>query len=165
MDRRQVTPQLDARCQGGRCRHSVCAWSRGVEGSYGELSQLSWPSREGRVRCGQQPVHGHRSVGDHTGARAEGVAGERALARQEASRGARLPGPRCGPNIDCNEEQALGDFSRRGSGQGFGEIILIAWERERERWWRHGDKLVLWTSSESCQTLTLTLPGCVTWGK
>ena len=65
-------------------------------------------------------------MGGHVGARAEGLGTERALAREEASREARLPGPRCGPNIDCNEEQALGNFSRRGSRQGSGEIILIA---------------------------------------
>lgn len=59
------------------------------------------------------------------------------MAREEGSREARLPGPRYVPNIDCNEEQALGNFSRRGSRQGSGEIILIAGvaggDREKER--------------------------------
>lgn len=105
---------------GGGCRRSVDGV--GGRGSDRELSQWSWPLGEGHVKPGNSPCTGTKVWRTYQGQRrgrghGEGV-GETVWFQKDQG-------------FDRSEEQALGDFSRRGSGQGLGKIIPVAWETER----------------------------------
>ena len=143
MDRRQGAPQLDARCQ-GEGAGTECV--RGVGGRGGlqrtEPTELALMARAWITACAQAQECGRTYWSQSRGCGCREGTGE--TGRFQKGQVARTT---VWTNIDCNEEHVLGDIGRRGLGQGFGAIILIAWGGQ------YGDKFVFWTSSEWCQTL------------